>query len=149
MILRSCATRPAPWQVGQGLLTVLAGAAALRAGGGDGEEALLPAHLALALAHGAGRGLRAWRGSRPAARLAVLLPRNLDGRFGAPGRFLEGDLEVVAQVGAALRPAPTALAAEHVAEAEHAAEDVGEVAEVVEDRRIEARPAPAPWFTPW
>src|SRR6185436_14451237 len=34
-------------------------------------------------------------------------------------RFFEGDLDVVAQIGAALRAAPLAAPAEHIAEAEH------------------------------
>ena len=47
--------------------------------------------------------------------------------------FLERDLEVVAQISAALRTAaPAAAAAEQIAEAEHVAEDVGEVAELLE-----------------
>ena len=59
------------------------------------------------------------------------------------GGLLERDLEVVAEIGAALRAAAPAAAAEDVAEPEHAAEDVGQIAEVVEDRRIEARAATA------
>ena len=83
-------------------------------------------------------GGRAGRRAGAVAGLAVFLPRNLNGGFGAARRFLEADLEVVAQVGAALRPAaPAAAAAEQIAEAEHVAEDVGEVAELGEDRRIE------------
>src|SRR6185503_16889547 len=116
----------------------LAGATALRAGARDGEEALLIANLALALALRAGGGVRPGRRSSAVTLLAALLPRNLHARFGAAGRFLEADLEVVAQIGAALRPAAAASAAEEVAEAEHVAEDVGEVAEFGEDRRVEA-----------
>src|SRR5207247_8701594 len=69
---------------------------------------------------------------------AVLLPRNLDRRLGAARRFLEADLEVVPQVGAALRSAaPAAAAAEQVAEPEHVAEDVGEIAELRAHGRVE------------
>src|SRR5205814_3899830 len=50
--------------------------------------------------------------------------------------FLEADLEVVAEIGAALRSAAPAPA-EEIAEAEHVAENVGEVAELGEDGRIE------------
>ena len=82
-------------------------------------------------------GVGARRRARSAAGLAALLPRNLDGGLGAARRFLERDLEVVAEIGAALRPAAPAAAAEQVAEAEHVAEDVGEVAELGEDRRVE------------
>ena len=63
-------------------------------------------------------------------------------------RFLERDLEVVAQVGAALRSAAPAAAAEQIAEAEHVAEDVGEVAELGEHRRVEPGAAPAAELTP-
>ena len=67
--------------------------------------------------------------------------RDLDVRLGPERGLLERQLEVVAQVGAAPRAA--AAAAEDVAEAEEVAEDV---AEVGEDRRVEAagrRPGPA------
>jgi hypothetical protein len=78
-------------------------------------------------------------GSGSAAFFAGLLARNLDRRLGAFGGFLERNLEVVAQIGAALRAAaPPAAAAEQIAEAEHVAEDVREVAELGEDRRIES-----------
>jgi hypothetical protein len=52
-------------------------------------------------------------------------------------RLFEGDLEVVAQIGAALRTAAAARAAEQIAEPEHVAEDVGEVAELLEHGGIE------------
>ena len=58
------------------------------------------------------------------------------------------DLEVVAQVGAALRAAAPAAAAEQIAEAEHVAEDVGEVAELAEHRRVEAGAAAGRELTP-
>ncbi len=74
----------------------------------------------------------------PLAGLAGFLARDLDRRLGAFRRFLERDLEVVAEVGAALRSAAPATAAEEIAEPEHAAENVREVAELAEDRRIEA-----------
>jgi hypothetical protein len=54
--------------------------------------------------------------------------------LGAEDRFLEGEVEVVAQVAAPARSAPRP-AAEHVPEAEEVTEDV---AEVGEDRGIEA-----------
>ena len=57
------------------------------------------------------------------------------------GRFLKRNFEVVAEIGAALRATAPAAAAEEVAEAEHVAQDVGEVPELVEDRWIEAGPA--------
>ena len=53
------------------------------------------------------------------------------------------DLEVVAQVGAALRAAAPAAAAEQIAEAEHVAEDVGEVAELAKTDGSNPAPPPA------
>ena len=113
----------------------LAGAAAVRARARDGEEALLVAQLAGAAALRAGLGRRARRGAGARAGLAGLLARDLDRRLGAGRRFLEGDLEVVAQIGAALRAAAPPAAAEDVAEAEHVAEAGEDVGEVGEDRR--------------
>src|SRR5581483_7035084 len=83
----------------------LAGAAALRTGAGDGEEPLLEADLPLAAALRADGGRAPGLGSRSVAGLAGLLPRDLHRGFGAVRRLLERDLEVVAQIGAALRPA--------------------------------------------
>ena len=100
----------------------LARAAAVRAGPRDGEESLLVAQLAGALALRAGLGVRAGRGAGALAGLAGLLARDLDRGLGAGGGLLEGDLEVVAQVGAALRPAAPPPAAEDVAEPEDVAE---------------------------
>src|SRR6185503_16244013 len=58
--------------------------------------------------------------------------------------FLERDLEVVAQIGAALRPAaPPAAAAEHLAEAEEIAEVAEDVFEPGERIRIESARAGA------
>src|SRR5215470_18169940 len=71
-----------------------------------------------------------------------LLPRNLNRRFHAFGGFLEGDLQVVAKIGSALRTAPAACIAEQISESEHVPEDVGEVAELVEYGRIKTSAAP-------
>src|SRR5262249_10593168 len=114
-----------------------AGTAALRAGRRDREEPLLPADLALAAAHRAHRRGGARRRAAAAAGLAGFLPRNLNGGFGALGRLVERDLEVVAEIGPALRTAAPPSAAEEIAEAEHVPEDVGEVAELAEHGRIE------------
>ena len=86
----------------------LAGAAARRAGARDGQEALLEAQLARAVALRADFRRAAGRRAGAAAGLAGLLARNLDRRLGAGERFLERDLEVVAQIGAALRSAALA-----------------------------------------
>ena len=63
-------------------------------------------------------------------------------------RFVERDLQVVAEVGAALRSAAAAAAAEQIAEAEHVAEDVGEIAELGEHRRVEPGAGAAAALTP-
>ena len=112
------------------------GPAALGTRSRDGEESLREPDLALPLALRAcgGRGPRLRAGA--AAGLARFVPRNLDGGRGALGRFIERDLEVVAEIAAALRSAAP-LPAKQVAKTEHVAEDVAEV-ELVEDRRIEA-----------
>src|SRR5262249_52250245 len=95
--------------------------------------------LSLTAALRAGRRRRSGRRPGAVAGFAVLLARNLDRGLGTARRFLERDLEVVAQVGAALRSAAPAPTAEQIAEAQHVAEDVGEVAELLEHRRVEAR----------
>ena len=105
---------------------------------GDREEALLRAHLALAAALEQVVGEDAGRRARP-LQVSQASWRGIWIVVSAPvRRLVERDFEVVAEVGAALRPAAAAAAAEQVAEAEHVAEDVGEVAELVEDRRIES-----------
>src|SRR5688572_20826334 len=112
--------------------------AALAAGARDGEETLLVAQLPATVALRAGRRLRPR--CRAAARTGVarLLPRDLDSRLGALGRFVEGNLEVVAQVGAALDTAAPVAAAKDVAKAEDVAEAAEDVLEAGEDVRIEA-----------
>ena len=133
---------PWPRQVGARLGDDPAGAAALAAGARDGEEALLVSQLPGAAALRARRRRGAGCGARAAAGLTGLLTRDLDGRFGALRGLLERNLHVVAQVGAALRPAAPAAAAEHVAEAEDVAEAAEDVLEVREDGRVDAA-APA------
>src|SRR5262245_11888408 len=116
----------------------LPGAAALRAGARHGEEPLLEPDLPLPAALRTLARRRAGRRSRSVTRLAVLLPRNLNRRLGPDRRFFEGDLEVVAQIGAALRTAAAPAAAKEIAEAEDVAEPAKDVFEAGEDRRIEA-----------
>ena len=105
---RSCATRPGAAAGRARLGDDLARPAALAAGARDGEEALLIAELPAPVALRAGRRPRARRRAGAVARLALLGAGNLDRRLGAARRFLERDLEVVAQVGAALRTAAPA-----------------------------------------
>src|SRR3990172_897053 len=107
------------------------GAAAVAAGAGDAEEALLEGDLSRAPARGAGRGLGARGGAAAPAGRARLGPRDLDLRLGPERGLLERKVEVVAQVGAAPRPPPPG---EDISEAEEVAQDV---AEVGEDRWIE------------
>jgi hypothetical protein len=77
----------------------------------DGENGLLYAHLALAVAGIAGFRRRALRRSRAAARLALRQGRNLDLGLRTEYRLLEIDLEVVAQIRAAEHLGAAALAA--------------------------------------
>jgi hypothetical protein len=113
-----------------------AGPAAVAACLGHGEEALLIADLAGAPALRTGLGAGPAGRTGALARRAGLLARDPDLRLRALGGRLEGDLEVVAQVGAAPRTA--APAAEAVAEPEDVAEAAEDVAEVGEHRRVEA-----------
>ena len=113
-------------------------AAALPAGPRDGEEALLIAQLAAAVALRACLRLGSRRGAGALARFARFLPRNLNRRLDAFGGFVERDLEVVAQIRAALRAAAAALSAEHLADAEDVAEAAEDVFEAGEDARIES-----------
>src|ERR1019366_1303146 len=91
-----------------------------------------PAHLSTALAGRALRGAGARFGAGAAALGALRRPRYLDSPLGAEDRLLEGDLDVHAQVVAALRtgvgPAPSAAPEEHVEEVERRVER--EVAEI-------------------
>ena len=111
----------------------LAGSAAPTAGAGHREEALLERDLAGAVARAAGGGLAARGRTRPAARRALFVTRHADGLGGSEEAFLEVDLDGVAKVGPAPRPA--APSPSRVTEAEEVAEDVGEVRE---GGRIEA-----------
>ena len=114
-----------------------ADAPAVMAGPRDREEPLLHADLAVAVAVGAPLRRAARRGPRAAARVAGLLPRDLQRGLGAVRGFLERDLQVVAQVAAAAGAAPPAAAAEP----EQIAQPAEDVPEVVEDRRVDAGPA--------
>src|SRR5262249_4375510 len=82
-------------------------------------------------------------GARPLAGRARLLARNLDRGLGAGRGLLERDLEVVAEIGPALRAAAATASAEEIAEAEDVAEAAEDVLEADEDARIESRAAAA------
>src|SRR5262249_9028699 len=109
----------------------LAGATALGAGALDGEEALTGAHLAVTRTGGAGLGAVARFGARTAAGLAADHGRHLDLGVAAVEGFFQADIEIVAQVLAAVLPLAPAHAAHHLAEQvfEHIAKAAGEVAE--------------------
>src|ERR1700736_751736 len=90
-------------------------------------------HLAGALARGALRNLRPRLRARPSALLALRGTGHVDRALGAKHRLREGDLDVHAQVAAALRPGAATAAAcsaaeEHVEEIECGVE--GERSEV-------------------
>ena len=57
-------------------------------------------------------------------------------------RLLERDLEVVAEVAAALRTAAAASAAEQIAEPEDVAQAAKQILETLEDGRVEAGASP-------
>src|SRR5690606_7299961 len=101
-------------------------ASALTGGAGalDGEEALLGAHPAAAVAGHAAGGLRATLGPAAMAGIAGRRSGHADLRGLAAESILEGDFHIVAQIGAARRgaaPGPHEIA-------EHLVEDVGEAA---------------------
>ena len=75
----------------------------------------------------------------PLAGLAALGARKLDRRLGAARGLLEADLEVVAQIGALLRAAAPAAAAEQIAKTEDVAESAEDVLEADEDGRDRTR----------
>ena len=108
----------------------LAAAVALRAGLLDREEALLHAHLAVAVAGRAGLGLGAGLGAAAVAGAAFLDGGDADGLLGAARGFFQRDLEVVAQVGAAIDVRASAATAARAAKqvAEDVAEGVGKAA---------------------
>ena len=111
----------APVALRAGIGDDLARALAVRAGAHvlDGAKGRVGggAHLARAVAGGAGLGLRAGLGARALAIFARLVAHEVDLLVAAPGRFLKGDGDIVAQVraghGALL--APGAAAAETAA----------------------------------
>ena len=111
----------------------LSRSAALAARARHGEEALLVSQLAASMTRRARRRSGPLRRAGALARFAQLGAGNLDRRFGAARRLLEGDLEVVPEVGPALRAAAPARAAEQVAESEDVSEAAEHVAEVGED----------------
>ena len=105
----------------------LAGATACRAGARDGEETLGAANLPSPMACRARRRLGAFLRAPPAA-LGTLIPaRNLDFRLKPACSLGKINRQVVTQVGAALRPAAPASAAEDISKPEEVTEDVGEI----------------------
>src|SRR6185436_16716756 len=114
-------------------------ASAAAAGAGHAEEALLEGHLSAAPARRASGGAGAGGGAAARAGRARLRAGDLDVRLGPEGRLLEGQLQVVAEVGPAARTA--APPAEKVAQPEEVAEDVPGVRE---DRGNEPARAPQP-----
>ena len=76
-----------------------------------GEEALLVHNFAAAVTGGTGGGAGARLGARCLAAVARLHARDLDFGADAEDRVLEADLQIVADVFAALRPIAPALAA--------------------------------------
>src|SRR5690606_30802826 len=126
--------------IGARLLDARTRAAADRARLLDREKALLHTHVAVAGARRARDALRAGRRPRAVARSARDPARNLDLDRVARDRLLERELELVAQVSAAVHLRPAARSdAENVAE--HVAEDVAECVRA-ESVRAEAAACP-------
>jgi hypothetical protein len=120
----------------------LAGAVALRTGLLDREKSLRHANLALSVAGRTGLGLRARLGPRPVAGRAILHRRNAYLCLGSARGFLERELEVVAQVGAAINAvAATAPAAPAENFAEDIAKSIGKPAEALGTRTARPRGA--------
>src|SRR5262249_2245309 len=124
-----------------GLGNDLARAVTLGAGLLEREESLRNADLALPVAGRAGLRLRAGFRPRAVTGFAGLHRRDADLRFGAARGLLERELEVVAQIGAAVHAAAACPSAR--AGAEDLAEDVaaggGEPAEAIGPRAEPAR----------
>ena len=130
MLTDSVFSAPRPALAAAGLARRLDDPARALAGGAgslDREEALLRAHPSAAVAGRAGDRLRAGLGAAAFALVAGDQGLHADGRLLAAERVLERDLEVVAQIAAAARPALAAPAAAHEF-AEHLVEDVGKAA---------------------
>ena len=109
-----------------------AGADAGIAGTADGEKALLVEDLAAAVAGGAGGGAAAGFGTGGVAALARLGAGHLNFGGEAEHSFFEGDLEIVADVFAALGAgAAPAAASEQIAETEEIAQNIAEIGEGV------------------
>src|SRR5436853_2891713 len=106
------------------ILDHLARAATGRAGAQDRQERLLITHLAAAAAGRTTDGLRAFRRAASVTYITVFQAGHANLRLDALRRFFEANLDVVAQVSAALRAAPLVAPAEHIAEAEQVAQDV-------------------------
>src|SRR5262249_34903303 len=104
----------------------------------------LVSELAPAVALRAGCRLRSWRSARAAAGLACFMPRDLNRGLDALSRFVERDLEVVTEIGSALRSAAPTAATEHVADAEDVAETAKDVLEAGEYAWIESARRCAP-----
>src|SRR6266478_1642563 len=98
------------------------------ASAGDAEESLLIAHLAAAIA-GTALDRRFTRsGAGSVTRVASLMAANFDVLFSTEERFIEFQVKVFAQIGAALgASAPAASTAEQIAETKEFSEDVAEV----------------------
>ena len=120
------------------------------AGAADRKEALLVDDFAAAVAGGAGAGSAAGFAAGALAAFAALHARHLDFGAHAEHGVLEADLQIVADVLAALRASALAAAAagvaEQVAEAEEVAQDVAEIGEGL---GVEAGRPPAPCTPAW
>src|ERR1019366_5962949 len=108
----------------------LARPAAGAASAADGEKPLLIQNLAAAVACGALRGSAAGLGSGAAAVVAAIHARHLDVGVHPEDRLFERQLQVVADILAALRAVaapPAASSTEQIAKVEEVSQDIAEI----------------------
>jgi hypothetical protein len=105
-------------------------------GARDAEETLLVTDLAASRTGPAIDWSLSGRGAVAVTVFAHFVAANVDLRLGSEDRLLEVQIDVLAEIGAALRTAALSTsAAEHFADVEEVAKDI---AEILEGRRIEA-----------
>jgi hypothetical protein len=117
-----------------GILDDLPCSAALGTRARDAEEALLEAHLAVAVARRAGRRAAALLSPTAGTLDARLVTGILDLLRRTEGGVFEFEFEIVAKIRSALDSTSSATATEHISETENIAEHI---AEVGKDARIE------------
>src|SRR5579872_356962 len=121
--------RPASMAIPARRTDDLPASAALPAGAPHREETLLINHLTPSLASGAGGGTASGLRAFACAMFTRLRARHLDVRGQAENRVFEADLQIVANILAALRTgsAPPATPPEQISETEELAENIADI----------------------